>query len=744
MADRVDEPVAGDPGAGGLDRYLKGLAEELAAARQAGDPASRARHLARLQRMSGWALRQAVTEYHGQGGTGRQDTARFVDVQFGTLYRRHQAGGRITGGDDAPPRENGPPHREIRDDRTVVPEEDDRRRTGVEFLILGEMVVRSRERMVPLPGPSVRALLGALLLASGDIAGEDRLLELAWGAEKGSRRALQCAVHRLRAWLREVAGPRYRLEHAGSGYRLTVPDGAVDITRFRDRMAAGAMTGDPERRMALLSAALKEWRGPVLGGRPEWLAADPAVRAVEQARVDCAGELADLAFRLGRPAEAIALVGEVAAAAPYDEPLQARLVRLLSACGRHAEALRHVERVRQRLADDLGVAPSREVRNAHTAALRGDDRPAASPRQLPSDVPDFTGRRREIAAISEPMLSGRDRGGPLVFAIDGPAGVGKTALAVHVAHRAAALFADGQLYAELRGSGSRPVDPADILGRFLRALGVDDAVIPCSLDDRAALYRSRTAGRRLLVLLDNAVDEAQVRPLVPAASGCAVLVTGRISLAGLTGARPVRLDVPGTDDAVRLLGRVCGRDGATGDPAVREIADLCGRLPLAVRIAGARLATRPELSPGQLAARLRDPDRRLDELAAGDLAIRPSLEAGYRDLPPAQRRVFRLLGLLPPAGFTPRAAAALLGVSPDGARTRLESLVDARLLDPLGEDETGQPRYRMPDLLRLYARERARAEEPGFTLDAALRRSLGEDQAGHLLPPDRLVGLENG
>ncbi|MFB4315238.1 BTAD domain-containing putative transcriptional regulator [Actinomadura sp. 21ATH] len=598
---------------------------------------------------------------------------------------------------------------------------------GVEFLILGELAVRSGGRLLPLPGPSVRALLSALLLTPGGIVGEDRLLTLAWGADKGSRRALQCAATRLRTWLRTAVGPGVRLEHAGSGYRLAVPDGAVDIGRFRERVAAYARTGDPERGLALLADALREWRGPLLGGRPEPAADDPAVREVEQARIDCAGALADLALRLDRPDAAIALVEDVAATAPYDEPLQARLIRLMAACGRNAAALRQVERVRRRLADELGVAPSREVLDAHTFALNGDGDGgrALVPRQLPAAICDFTGRRDEVAALSGPLLAGSGRGGPVLLVVNGTAGVGKTALAVHVAHRAAALFAHGQLYAVLRGPGSRPVDPAEVLAGFLRILGVADEHVPPSLDERSSLFRSRIAGRRVLLLLDDTMDDAQLRPLIPGTPGCAVLVTGRVPLAGLTGARTLRLDVPPLADAVALLGRAAGRDGVSADPAAADIVRMCGRLPLAVRVAGVRLAHRPGSSPGRLAEHLRPEHRRLDELAVRGMAVRARLRENYEDLDPAHGHAFRLLGLLRTATFPEWAATAVLGTSPEAARAHLEALADAALLDPLGEDAAGQVRYGMPVLLRLYARELALAADRPRTREAALRRAFG-------------------
>jgi DNA-binding transcriptional ArsR family regulator len=439
-----------------------------------------------------------------------------------------------------------------------------------------------------------------------------------------------------------------------------------------------------------------------LGGRPEWLASDPAVRAIEQARIDCAVALADLAFRLGRGAQVVAAIEEVAAGAPYDEPLQARLVRLLSVCGRHAEAVRRVERVRRRLADDLGIAPSSEMRDAHTAALQADARPGAVPMQLPPDVPDFTGRDAELRAVGDLLAAGR---GPLVVAVHGAAGTGKTTFAVRVSHQMAALFVDGHLHADLRGGS-----PLHVLGRFLRALGVAADVLPASFEDRVALYRSLTAGRRILVLLDDAADESQVRPLVPGAASCAVLVTSRVRLAGLAGGRPLPLGALPLHDAVRLLCRVADRPELAADPAAARIAALCDLLPLAVRIAGARLAARPRLTAARLAAALADEDGRLDELAVHGLSVRASLDAGLADLAPADREVFRRLGALPPGGFPACSAAALLGITIESVTAHLEALVDAGLVEALGEDPAGRPRYGLPGLVRLFAREHARRD----------------------------------
>ncbi len=591
--------------------------------------------------------------------------------------------------------------------------------TDVDILILGDLVVRVGGRQLELPGPSVRALLSAVLLTPGDVVGEQRLLELAWGPGKGSRRALQCAANRLRDWLRQMTGPGFTLGHTGSGYRLTVPDGAVDLVRFRRLRTAGTAPGGPELRLGRLRAALGEWRGPVLGGRPEWLAADPVVRAVEQARVDCAGELADVAIALGQPDDAVAAVREVAGAALYDEPLQARLVRLLSTSGRRAEALQHVDKVRRLLADELGTAPSRDLRNAHTVVLRHEDPHTPVPRQLPPDVGDFTGRAEQAATITDLVLCGPETYAPPVFAVNGPAGSGTSTLAVHVAHRLAPVFADGQLYANLRGPGgpSGPSGPSGPGGRgelggpaaalegFLRALGVTGESLPASVEDRIALYRSRTAGRRLLVLLDNVADEDEVRPLVPGSAGCAVLVAGRTVLAGLAGARPVALGPLAPGEAVELLGKVSGRPDVGADGAYARIAALCGCLPLAVRVAGVRLATRPMLSAQRLAGLLQDESTRLDELAVrGGLAVRPSLAAHYAELCCADQQALRRLALARRPSFSAPVAADLLDLPVAAATARLESLVDARLVDMCGED-----RYGVPELVAVHARERCRA-----------------------------------
>jgi tetratricopeptide (TPR) repeat protein/transcriptional regulator with XRE-family HTH domain len=348
------------------------------------------------------------------------------------------------------------------------------------------------------------------------------------------------------------------------------------------------------------------------------------------------------------------------------------------------------------------------------------------PRQLPPDIADFTGRELALERL-HCRVQGRERGSTAVVitAAVGKAGVGKTTLAVHAAHQLRPLFPDGQLYVNLRGVEAQALDPSDVLVRFLRALAVDGHSIPDDVDERADLYRSLLADRRALVLLDNAADEAQVRPLLPAGAGNAVLVTSRTRLTGLAGAEVIDLDVLPPEQAVELLGKIAGADRVAREPqAAQAITALCGYLPLALRIAGAKLAAKPHWRLQRLAHRLRAHHRRLDELTAGDLEVRASVGMSYYGLDELEQRAFRLLGLLEVPDFASWMLASLLDISALEAEEVADHLADAQLLDTIGDDATGQLRYRLHDLLRLYARERLAAEETLATRRAALERTL--------------------
>ena len=355
---------------------------------------------------------------------------------------------------------------------------------------------------------------------------------------------------------------------------------------------------------------------------------------------------------------------------------------------------------------------------------------AAIPFLLPADSADFTGREEAVGRLGV-LLAGAPDGAArstamLVMAVMGGGGVGKTTLAVHVAHRVRARFPDGQLFINLRGAEASPADPEEALGRLLRALGVDEAAIPEGSDERAELYRSLLADRRVLVVLDNAASEAQVIPLLPGSPTCAVLVTSRAPLTGLGGVRLLELDVLDPAQAVELLGRIVGAQRVAAEPAAAaELARLCGYLPLALRVAGARLAARRHWRLAQMVERLDDERQRLDELTHGHLAVRASLTLSYQALGPAARLLFCRLGLLEAPDVAAWAAAALLDSPVEQATELADRLVDARLLEVAGRDATGQVRYRFHDLVRVFARERSETADPPKQRRAALARAFG-------------------
>lgn len=604
------------------------------------------------------------------------------------------------------------------------------------FEVLGPLRIEIGGASVTPPrSPVLRGLLGVLLIAEGRPLTTSRLIDLVWGERAGQvgHGAVQAGMSRLRQWLRgldKATEPVWTLEHDGGGYRLEVPPEAVDLGRFRVLVERARAREDAAERCGLLESALALWRGPTLVDVPISDPGDTLFRSVEDDVHTAAMDMAAAALAAGRPRAGLARLSALAEAYPIDEGLQACLIELLAADGRPAEALRRYQAVRERVVDELGVEPGDRVHRAYLSVL-GSDREAEDahepsvpvPAQLPPDVPDFTGRAEQAVALSQALASRRTA---VVAAIAGMGGVGKTTLALHVAHGLAAEFPDGQLYANLGGADAAPTEPAQVLSGFLLALGVGGRGIPQTLDERAALYRSLLAGRRMLIVLDNVLSERHVRPLLPGARGSAALVTSRVPLTGLEGARLVNLDVFEHEQAIELLGRIAGRDRVAAEPgAAAEVVRLCAHMPLAVRIAGARLSGRRHWSLSHLAATLADERRRLDELTAGDLAVRACFTLSYAKLPGKARELFRLLGLLETPDFGEWVAAALLDISFEAGRSYLEALVDAQLLTVVGTDQTGRLRYRYHDLVRLYARERAEDEDDAGTRTAALRRVFG-------------------
>jgi DNA-binding SARP family transcriptional activator/tetratricopeptide (TPR) repeat protein len=625
--------------------------------------------------------------------------------------------------------------------------------------VLGPLSVHRGEIPVGVSQGMLRALLGLLALQPGRVVPREELIDALWG--EAPPNTCMALVHTYVARLRELLesgrprrAPGQVLVRMPGGYQLEVRADQLDVLRFEqlaDRGQRARTASDPATACALLAEALTRWRGPVLADLGPRLRQHPAAIALGQRRLAATLAHADLAVELGRAEDAVAWLGALGYEEPLHEGLHARLMLALAACGQQAAALRLFVDLRGRLADELGVEPGAELQEAHLRVLRqqlptaavsgagpGDDpstgtpattaqapgRPA-KPAQLPADVAAFTGRTEKLEQLDRLVMAGMGTAAVVVSAIAGTAGVGKTALAVHWAHRVRERFPDGQLFTNLRGVQAQPSDPSDVLASFLRALGVDGSTIPVAREDRERLYRTRLADRRVLVLLDDAANEAQVRPLLPGGPSSAVLVTSRPPLMGLEGARLVSLDVFEQGEAVQLLERLIGLERIEAErEAARTITERCGRLPLAVRIAGARLAAKPHWSLRDLAERLGDERRRLAELHAGDLDVRASLDLSYRACRPAQRCAFRLLGLIEGPDVAPWAAATLLGLEEAAASALLEELVDAGLLGVTRRDALGQLRYRFHDVVRLFARERLSEEEPVAARRAALERLL--------------------
>lgn len=588
------------------------------------------------------------------------------------------------------------------------------------FALLGPLRAWRDGEPLELGSPQQRAVLAVLLLADGRPRTAAALVDALWGDDPPPRAiaALRTYIFRLRAVLepdRQARTSGGVLVSVGDGYALTVAPDALDLTAF-ERRAADAEGAAPERAHALLGAALDLWSGDPLLGVPGPFAEAQRER-LKLRRAEVLEARLDLALRLGRHTEAIGELTALAAEHPLRERAHALLMLALYRAGRQAEALAVYAGLREMLVEELGIEPGPEAADLHRRILGGDpalrahDHP--KPAQLPADLPDFTGRTPFLARLHTALRG--ERPAVAVAAIVGSAGVGKTALAVHLAHRLRPEFPDGQLYVDLRGADSRPADPGEVLLSFLQALGVS-AAIPDEPERRAAQFRSTLAGRRLLLLLDNARDAAQVLPLLPGAPGCAVLVTSRTALADLPGAHLADLGVQTEAEALELFGRIAGPGRVAREPeAAREVVAACGLLPLAVRIVAARLSTRPAWSVGALAARLADERKRLDELKIGNLAVESSFQLSHAQLRPGQARAFRLLAVADVPFLTSATAAALLDLPVPDAEELCESLVDACLL------ESPTPgRYRFHDLVRLYARRQA---EPGERT-AALTRLL--------------------
>ncbi|GAA4704408.1 SARP family transcriptional regulator [Phytohabitans rumicis] len=598
--------------------------------------------------------------------------------------------------------------------------------------MLGPVTVVTGGRQHRIPRAQTRGLLALMLLNLGRRVSREAVIEAMWGGTPPStaRSQVHNAVTVIRGRLAEIGAPEVFASDP-SGYELLVEPHQVDAARFDERVRLArdaAARGEAKEAVRLLRGALDLWTGEPLADATGSFVDAARARLVER-RLTAVEDLADLELDLGR-AEAIAAeLAPLVDAHPMRERLRVRQMTALYRSGRQVEALQTYRVYRNLLAEHEGLDPGREIAELERLILRADSglatpQTVAAPALLPPDIPDFTGRDAAVDDLRKLLTDGRPAAALAIAGVAGMGGVGKTTLAVHVAHQAAPAYPDGQLYANLRGAEAVPLDAADVLARFLRALGVDSRAIPEDVVERAELYRTRLAGRRVLVVLDNAASEEQVRPLLPGAASCAVLVTSRARLTGVEGARWIDLEVFASGEAIRLLGRVTGDDRVATQPAdAAEIVRLCGGLPLAVRVAGARLTARPSWRLAHLAGMLRDERRRLDRLATGDLEVRASLALSYDGLDGATRLLFRRLGLFDVPDFPGWLAGAVLD-GPADAAAHLEALFDAQLLAAAGVDAAGQIRYRFHDLVRLYAQERAEIEDPSQERTHALERGF--------------------
>ncbi|MER7869070.1 BTAD domain-containing putative transcriptional regulator [Streptomyces cellulosae] len=567
--------------------------------------------------------------------------------------------------------------------------------------------------VVPVTSPKLRTLLTVLLLDAGRVVSVEALKDALWGGAPPVS-ALP-SLHNHVARLRRLLGEPGRLLTAPTGYVLRVDDGELDVQVFDAHVSAARSAraeGDWERVRRECRAALGLWRGMPLGGPAPEVGGYALVRRLEEERLLLHEWRYDAELALGDEslADLVPELSALAAEHPLREACHRQLMLALHRTGRQAEALVVHRDLRARLADELGVEPGQPVREAHVEVLRGSGtRDGASrwvrPAQLPPAPAHFVGRADVREGVAR-VLSGADATGAVV--LSGTAGVGKTALALQVAHNLEERFSGGQLYLNLRATepGAKPLTTAEALASLLRDLGVCSGDVPEHPDAASALLRSLLAPSRTLLVLDDAVSAAQVRPLLPAGPGCGVLVTSRSPLTALDGAARFPLRPLSDEESAALLRAASGRDGIT---ARHPLVALTGRLPLALRVVAARLAARRALTPDALAARLAGADSRLDLLDHDDLGVRRSLDAAFDALTASEHRtdqdaalVLRHIGALDLPSYDAPSLARLSGVDEARAEAALERLAGVALLE-----ETAYGRFEPYDLVRDYARERA-------------------------------------
>lgn len=622
------------------------------------------------------------------------------------------------------------------------------------YQVLGPLGLWRGSEEIPLAPAKWRMLLAVLLCDANQVVSTDRLVAELWGADppQSVGKILQGYVSRVRRALGDESG-RLLVTHVqgyrAHGYRLVVGPGEVDAHRFVELIEQGGreLDGDTAELAAdHLEEALGLWRDAPFAAVPPTPALEAEAMRLSAYRTQAREFRIEAWLRLGRHEALLDELDTLVAEHPLREGLRGQFMLALYRAGRQADALAAYQVLRHQLTEELGVEPGPPLQRLYQQILRADPslllaprppaeptrtaehRPLVVPRELPHLTTTFVGRAGESSVLHQLLQDSGDGRVPMAV-IDGAGGVGKSALAIHTAHQVAARFPDGQFYVDLHGAtaGLTPLEPGEVLGRFLTTLGVPETAIPSNTEEAAAAFRSLVADRRLLVVLDNAAGTEQIRPLLPAGPGCAVLITSRELLTSLEGATHLHLGVMFHDQATALLERLVGAERIAAEPdATDAIVQMCGRLPLALRIIGARMAARPGWPLSTFVARLTDAQNRLDEIRVGDLSVRASFHASYdaiRDsgnpTDQAAARAFRFFGVLPGSSMGLPAAAALLDMDKGPLEDALERLVDAHLLHSLAPG-----RYQMHDLIRLFAREQVRTEEPAGERERALERVL--------------------
>jgi DNA-binding SARP family transcriptional activator/predicted ATPase len=598
----------------------------------------------------------------------------------------------------------------------------------MEFRLLGSLEVINNNINLTPSAPKLREVLALLVLRNNQLVQIDTLMDELWGENPplSALSTLQTYIYKLRKILFDQSDD-VTLVTKPAGYLALIPPENVDVRRFEKALADGLKAiemQDSSASARTLALALGMWRGRALADVQPGNVLAGHVTRLEESRLTAVELRIEAELKLGRHVELVSELKELTAANPYHEGIHNKLILALYRAGRRGEALEIYQRLRSVLVEELGVEPSPPTMRMQQCVLNSDPvldhvltaaapviltpRPLSTPAQLPPDIADFSGRRQEVALLEQLITDGTSAGTAVrVVLITGMPGVGKTVLGVRVGHRVASHFPGGQFFADLGASGDQPPLPTAILGRFLRAIGISPAEIPDGADERGKLFRTWTAQHAALIFLDDAATASQVMPLLPGSAQCAVVVTSRSRLPDLPGPRHVALDTLAVGEGVELLANIVGPSRIASDlRAAEQLVELCGRLPLAIRAAGSRLAATPSWPVAKVIRLLGAPRSRLDLLACNDYDVRARFDASYQRLSEPEKGAFRLLSLLGDSDFSEDRASELLGCGMPEADELLARLIDLQLLRVVAPRSDGDVRYGFHELARLYARAR--------------------------------------